>query len=293
MGKIKFVGLALILCVSGAWAGNTASENYTGTGATISGDAPNINSVTLMSVPPGSVLFDNGPIFNSAGTGTGGADESILENSTLGMTTLGFGHQVSISNRIADDFTITTPGGWDIEQITFYAYQTGSTTTSTFTAVNLRIWNGIPGGVGSQIVWGDDSTNIMTATGWSGAYRAAESTPGDTSRPIMANEVAVITTLGPGTYWLDWQADGTLGSGPWAPPIATLGQTTVGRSAVYRWRDAISSRFRWWYEYPYRLSFRDPRPRQYFWLTCSSTVFCKPDSMVASCSLRLNGVWCA
>ena len=32
----------------------------------------------------------------------------------------------------------------------------------------------------------------------------------------------------PGTYWLDWQSDGTGGSGPWAPPIAILGQNTTG-----------------------------------------------------------------
>jgi hypothetical protein len=31
-----------------------------------------------------------------------------------------------------------------------------------------------------------------------------------------------------GTYWLAWQTDGTLASGPWAPPITIVGQTTTG-----------------------------------------------------------------
>ena len=40
---------------------------------------------------------------------------------------------------------MSDPDGWIINNITFYAYQSGSTTTSTITAVNYRIWNGTPG----------------------------------------------------------------------------------------------------------------------------------------------------
>ncbi len=41
----------------------------------------------------------------------------------------------------------------------------------------------------------------------------------------MANVVTVNTFLPAGTYWLDWQAAGSLASGPWAPPVSILGQT--------------------------------------------------------------------
>ena len=34
--------------------------------------------------------------------------------------------------------------------------------------------------------------------------------------------------LPPGTYWVDWQAAGSLASGPWVPPVTILGQTTTG-----------------------------------------------------------------
>ena len=51
-----------------------------------------------------------------------------------GWPTYGFGHQLSAGNRIADDFTISGRANWTIETITFFAYQTGSTTTSTITA---------------------------------------------------------------------------------------------------------------------------------------------------------------
>jgi hypothetical protein len=35
-------------------------------------------------------------------------------------------------------------------------------------------------------------------------------------------------TLGGGSYWLDWQLDGTIASGPWQPPITITGQATTG-----------------------------------------------------------------
>lgn len=181
---------------------------------------------------PTTVLWDNGPLINCPGCGVGGADESVLQSVSLGMTTLGFGHQVAFDNRVADDFTVADPDGWDIDTFTFYAYQTNSTTTSTFTAVNLQIWDGVPGG-GGAVIFGDTSTNIMTGTTWSNIYRVSETTTGQaTNRPIMVNTVALATPLhlDPGTYWVDWQADGTLGSGPWAPPVTINGVCVTGNA---------------------------------------------------------------
>ena len=44
----------------------------------------------------------------------------------------------------------------------------------------------------------------------------------------MANIAEVGITLPEGVYWLDWTTDGSLTSGPWAPPVTILGQTTTG-----------------------------------------------------------------
>lgn len=175
-----------------------------------------------------TVLYDNGPLVNSPGTGSGGADESILQGGTLGHTTIGFGHQVLNGNRMADDFTITDPGGWDIDTFTFFAYQTGSTTTSTMTAVNMRISDAMP--PGGSVVFGDTTTNVMTSTGWTNIFRVTDTTLGATNRPVMANTVTLASPLhlDPGTYWIDWQTDGSLASGPWAPPITINGQASTG-----------------------------------------------------------------
>ena len=85
---------------------------------------------------PEPVLYDNGPLVTHPGGGAGGADASALQT-TLGMNTLGAGHQFLLGYRLADDFTVTDPCGWDVQTITFFAYQTGSTTTSTINALNV------------------------------------------------------------------------------------------------------------------------------------------------------------
>jgi PKD repeat protein len=174
------------------------------------------------------ILFDNGPLFNSPGTGAGGANESVLYTTTFAMGTIGFGQQQTAFNRIADDF-VANNCSIRIDSVVLFGYQTNSTTTSTFTNVNLRIWNGVPDAVGSSIVFGDTTTNRLIRTAWSGVYRITETTTGNTARPIMRN---VLNTggviLAGGTYWLDWSSAGSLGSGPWQPARTPVGVSVTG-----------------------------------------------------------------
>ncbi len=168
------------------------------------------------------LIYDNGPIINVA------PDRSRVENVTLGMTFLGAGAQTTANNRVADEVTLAAD--YDISELDFYTYQTGSTTTSTITGITLQIWDGVPGAGGSTVVWGDATTNVLAATTWSNVYRDSETTPA-TNRPIMVATVAPVgLTLTAGTYWLDWNYSGSLASGPWAPPIAILGVTTTGNA---------------------------------------------------------------
>ena len=197
-------------------------------GAAVSAEIPVPSEIGLASNPfvPTAVLFDNGPLVTHPGGGAGGADASAVQTA-LGMTVLGYSHAPTTIYRVADDFTFTG-AGWQVDQITFFAYQTGSTTTSTIDHLNLRIWNGPPGQPGSSVVWGDTTTNRLVNTTWSNIYRVTDTGLTNTARPVMANTAAVGTFLTPGTYWLDWQTGGTLALGPFAPPVSVLGQTTTG-----------------------------------------------------------------
>lgn len=160
------------------------------------------------------VLFNNGPLITGIGNGAGGANTSAIE---LPGTLFGFGCQGNLGNRMADDFTIPAGETWVINQVTTFQYQTGSTTTSTFTGGTLRIWTGTPG-TGS-VIFGDDTTNRLTSSAFSNIFRVS-TTLTDTARPIMANTLDVgALTLGGGTYWVDVAFTGSLASGPWCPPV--------------------------------------------------------------------------
>ena len=193
---------------------------------------------------PASVLWDNGSIINSFGTGTGGANESVLQTS-LGMNILGFNDQVTGNFRLADDFTVSDPGGWQIDYFVFLAYQTNSSTTPTINSINYQIWNGRPGDGGSQVIVGDTTTNRWARADFWGIYRRAENAPGNTQRPVMGIRAAAGFVLPPGTYWLDWQSDGDHNlTGPWGPPITINGQTTTGNGRQFAnnaWGDTVDN----------------------------------------------------
>lgn len=176
-----------------------------------------------------SPLYDNGPLVNSPGTGVGGADESRLQFTAFEMTTLGFGFQLSQEARLADQFTVPEGRFWFVDSITFFGYQVGSTTTSTFTALNYRVLDGPPAEPTTGVVFGDTTTNRLLSSGWTGIYRVREPESGNvTDRPVMALVTSGGFSLSPGTYWLDWQADATLLNGPWNPPITINGQAETG-----------------------------------------------------------------
>lgn len=195
-------------------------------------------------------LFNNGGLKTGTTTKLGtaapaGTEWSECQNDA-GVTTesnsiAGFGHQLlaagTADNRIADDFTITDPGGWQIEELVFFAYQTGalSGSPSTMNNVNVRIWRGRPGDTGSTILFGDTTTSLLTTSSFDSIFRIFNTTtpapgsPSGTTRPVFRNlcRLATPITLGPGTYWLDWQTRGTLASGPWVPSVTVRDRRTV------------------------------------------------------------------
>lgn len=179
----------------------------------------------------GGIVYSNGPYFNVAGGGFGGADLSLLENTSVGNTTLGSNNSTGGGFRVADEWVVTETV--EVSAIDFYGYQTGSTTTSSFTSVTLVVWDGEPE-VGT-VIYGDNAISAMVTTQWSGAYRASETDPQGNTRPIMRNTVETPgLVLTPGTYWFDWDADGSIASGPWAPPIAApLGTGASGNGKQF------------------------------------------------------------
>ena len=173
-----------------------------------------------------TLLHDNGPLVDNPGAGFGGANVSSLQVAAGGLGVFGFGHAVSSGFRVADDFTVPA-AGWVVDSIVFFAYQTGSTTTSTFNHVNMAIWDGVPA-VGT-IIYGDQRNECSDSILLVGYLQNSDTDLLNNQRPIMRNVVSTpACTLAAGTYFLDWQSGGTLASGPWAPPITIAGVFTTG-----------------------------------------------------------------
>ncbi len=169
-------------------------------------------------------IFDNGPLVTYPAGGCAGGDASRVQSSSLLMSTLGFTASTAGAFRIADDFTVTAPG-WTVNSITFFAYQTNSTTTTTFNDARVQIWDGPPN-AGGTLIFGDTTTNRFQSSAFSNIYRDTETTVASCARPVMATTATIGTTLPPGTYWVDFQLGGTLASGPFVPPTTVIGSTS-------------------------------------------------------------------
>ena len=168
------------------------------------------------------VLFDNGSFVTHPGAGPGGSDYSFMESPLINY---GFGNQYATGQRLADDFTVTGDG-WVIDSIVFFQYQTGSSTSTTMTGTNIQIWKT------SEIVWGEPSTNRLYRSVWTGCYRGDDFA--SVQRPIMRNTcLTPDLKLHPGSYILDWQASGSLTSGPWCVPVTISGQLATGDAQGY------------------------------------------------------------
>jgi len=186
-------------------------------------------------------LWNNGPLVTNPGAGFGGADASAI---SPGQGTFG-GSYNNPTFRRAEDFTVTG-GGWNITSMEFFGYQTGSTTTSTFTGLFVQIWNGTPG-EGGSVVWGDMTTNLLTSSTFSNIFRVTSTTLTNNQRPIMSLVASGLNVnLGNGAYWVEFATTGTLASGPWCPlvsdPVAPIfGNSRLFDVALGTWSQAIDA----------------------------------------------------
>ncbi len=227
------------------------------------------NSSSLVHLDnPLAIIYNNGTLNTGSLTGSGVAaptGEQWSENPNLpdlsqANITRGLSGGITSATtwfRLADDFTVPAGQTWRIDSISFYAYQTGSSTTvSPFLGYRLQIWLGRPDDLGSIVVFGDTTTNRLRSTAFAKMYRVlntlvSETPPPpapDLTRPIYRNTVAVGgLELPEGDFWLDWQSQLTTDAAHFAPPIAIPGRRSNSRYNArqrvtsFTWQDAIDA----------------------------------------------------
>ena len=194
---------------------------------------------TAVPAPPAYTVHDGGaakavfvpfgPYITQTGVGGGGADVSELYTTftlgAAGYNIFGYGMANSLNTHVADDFTVSAAQILTVQNVKWLTYQTGAATTGSITSLNLNLWNSNPLG---QLPGGQSTTggNQFQSDSWTGVYRVTDNGLTAINRAIIQVTCggAWVPVLGPGTYWLEAFAGGTLTSGPWAPVKTVAGQ---------------------------------------------------------------------
>jgi subtilisin-like proprotein convertase family protein len=137
------------------------------------------------------------------------------------------------SSRVADDFTVPAGQVWNLSKLNFYAVVLPpAPATSPITAVRVVIRSASPVGA-STVLFGDLTTNRLSATSFSNIYTIANSqvpAPGTVPNQnfvVWKVEADVATTLNAGTYWIEWQIVGAPGQRVFALMSQPVGARTA------------------------------------------------------------------
>lgn len=162
-------------------------------------------------------------LFNNGAAAAGGPPPiSVIRT---GGTLFGAGAQSNLGNFVADNFSVAGPG-WNVQSLSFFAYQTGAAQAFTFTGLT---WSVVAGDANTGTVV--SSGTLAPANGGIAGFRVTATTLTNTDRAIFRLNADVPDfNLAAGNYWLRWGVAGTLASGPWQPPTAagTVGNALQG-----------------------------------------------------------------
>lgn len=213
-------------------------------------------------------LYSNGPIITNPTGGTGtiaglplsNADGFNVPGSTFLFSTTGIGATIPAGVSVAEDF-IVPAGGWDLDAVTLYAFQT-SQTTATVQTVRLNLWDATPYSanspppVPSPLPMPLLAVSIDVAAG-PGTFVCHRESPTSTStvRPVFAYTVSLnglpnSGRLAPGHYWLEWSFQGALtpSQNVFIPLVSPRASVTGHNARLYNSIDGSSTGPRSWFE---------------------------------------------
>jgi len=208
--KLVFGFALLALSVGSAFAqsADTFDSNIKPDGTLPSGPTARV---------PNAILFQQGPLTDST-NGTPPVPISVL-NGAAPFNYTSLGAAAAGAFRLADDFVVPAGRTWSVTSVTVYGYQTGAL-TATINGATLQVWNAAPVAGGTPL-FGNTTTNRLSAAALSGAFRVSNTTLTDRTRALQAVTITVAPALilTAGTYWVDFGAAGSSASGPFFPPV--------------------------------------------------------------------------
>ncbi len=230
----------------------------------ISAILPLALSASAFAVP----LYSNGGFITNPTGGTGGiaglpissADPFTIPGSSFNYSTTGVAATVLTNTAAAEDFTVPA-GGWDLDTLTVYAFQT-SQTTATITRVHVNLWTATPYNANSpdgqpdplpQPVLAAD-LDLDAGAGVFVAHRQG-ATGSSTNRPVFAYTVSLDGLpnggrLDEGTYWIQWSFLGatTPSQNVFMPLISPRTSVTGHNARLYNSVTGAAADPRAWFE---------------------------------------------
>lgn len=214
------------------------------------------------------VIFDNGPFITNPTGGTGSiaglpisqAEGFSIPGSSYIYSTTGISASYADNAAVAEDFVVPA-GGWDLDSVTLFAFQT-SQTTPTIKTVRINLWNATPYSAGSPPPVPDPLPQPLMPTpleleAGPGTFVCHRESPTGTStvRPVFAYTVSLDGLpnggmLEPGEYWLEWSMIGAATPTPrcWVPLVTPRTEAYNLNARLFNSIDGSSSGPRVWFE---------------------------------------------
>lgn len=181
---------------------------------------------------PADILFDNGPFVTNPTGGTGQiaglpisqSEGFTIPGSSFIYSTTGVSASYADNTKVAEDFVVPA-GGWDLDSVTLFAFQT-SQTTATVHTIRINLWTATPYSAGSPPPVPDPLPQPVLAeplvlSAGPGTFVCHRQSPSGTStvRPVFAYTVSLDGLpngglLSEGTYWLEWSFEGAASPSP-------------------------------------------------------------------------------
>lgn len=181
----------------------------------------NLLCLALLAVGASSqavTLWDNGTFVTGTGDGFGGANTSAIQ---AGHNSFGPNVNHAGPFALAENFTLSSAS--TLSSLTVFSYQTGSTTTSSFTAGAWAIYSAAPVNLTTGPLAGTLASTGAISSSFTNVYRVTPTTLTNSQRPIMQVTMDLGNlALGAGTYWVAWALSGTVASGPWGVPVTPV-----------------------------------------------------------------------
>jgi len=222
----------------------------------------------VASLANAQVLHSNGTFITNPTGGTGSiaglaisnAEGFTIPGQVSTFTTTGIGATVLATTAVAEDFSVPA-GGWDLDSLTVYAFQTSQTSPS-ITQVRVNLWTAPPFSANSPGVLPDPlpvavlaaPLQLSAGTGTFVAHRQSL-TSTTTVRPVFSYTVPLNGLpnqgqLAEGTYWIEWSFVGATSPSQnvFIPLVTPRGQLPVHNARLFNSITGAAADPRSWFE---------------------------------------------